>query len=916
MSRIADFRARAFLGSRIVALAALMGLVTGCGGGGSSAATVESLEVFATNVQGAVGTTTQLTATALYSNGTHQDVTTQASWSSSNTAVVATSITTPGLVTSLSSGTATISATFQKVSGSLQFATTPATLVSLQVTPPAPTIANGLSVQLTAMGVFSDNTTQNLTSQVTWSAAAAAVATVSNAAGFVGLVSAADVGTTAITASSGSITASATVTVTAATLTSIQVTPGNLVLAVGTTQALTATGRFSDGSQQDITSKAVWSSSNLAVATLGAAAGSNGLLTAAGTGTSTITAAYLGSVSGGVTVSVTPATLVSIQVTPGSFSLPLGGAQNVTAIGTYSDKSTQDLTSAVTWSSGTPSVATVSNATGSNGLVSTVAPGATNIIATLSGVTSPGVALAVTTAALISVSVTPAPTTLAMGTTQQYVATGTYSDRSTQNLTSIVTWVSDTPSVAAISNAAGSNGLATAVGVGHANLSASLGTVTSPANLLTVTAAALVSIQIQAPSPSLSLGTTETLTATGTFSDQSTQDLSTQVSWSSSNPQAATVSASGLVGTLAVGGTQISASLAGVTSPPVALNVTNATLTAITIGSSPLTLLTSQTQPLIATGIYSDNSTQNLTSAVTWSSDTPGVATISSTAGTNGWVSAVSSGTATITASLQGTASAGVTLTVVDYMVLGAAAGLNGPAGVAVDSSGNVYVADTGNMRVCEINAQDGCTVLGALAGFNYITGVAVDGSGNVYVADPANNRICEISALGGCTVVGSSAGFMGPLGVAVDRLGNVYVADTENNRACEITALAGCASLGSSYVFSNPTGIAVSLGGGVYVANRFSGLICQINTQGGCSVLTAANVFNTLFAVAADGNGNVYATDIGDNKLCEINAQGGCTVLGATFGLIGPAGIAIDSSGNIYVADQINSRIVKFRLP
>ena len=113
------------------------------------------------------------------------------------------------------------------------------------------------------------------------------------------------------------------------------------------------------------------------------------------------------------------------------------------------------------------------------------------ITATLGGVTSPGDTLRVTAAALQSIALSPTNPTVAKGLTQQFTATGTYSDGSTANLTSQVTWASATASVATISNAVGTQGLATALATGTTVITATLGGVTSPGDTLTVTAAAL-----------------------------------------------------------------------------------------------------------------------------------------------------------------------------------------------------------------------------------------------------------------------------------------------------------------------------------------------------------------------------------------------------------------------------------------
>ena len=125
--------------------------------------------------------------------------------------------------------------------------------------------------------------------------------------------------------------------------------------------------------------------------------------------------------------------LTSIAVTPASPSVAKGLTKQFTATGTYTDGSTANLTSQVTWASGTASVATISNASGSQGLASTLVTGTTAITATLNGITSPSDTLTVTTAALTSIAVAPVNQSVAKGLTEQFTATGTYTDNSTQN---------------------------------------------------------------------------------------------------------------------------------------------------------------------------------------------------------------------------------------------------------------------------------------------------------------------------------------------------------------------------------------------------------------------------------------------------------------------------------------------------
>ncbi len=171
--------------------------------------------------------------------------------------------------------------------------------------------------------------------------------------------------------------------------------------------------------------------------------------------------------------------LVSIAVTPANPSIAKGLTEQFTATGTYTDNSTQNLTSQVTWASATTTVATITTA----GLATGVGTGTTNITARWRQ-HHPANALTVTPAALVSIAVTPASPSIAKGLTQQFTATGTYTDSSTANLTNQVTWASATTTVATIS----SSGLAQSLATGTTNITATLGNVTSPTDTLTVTA--------------------------------------------------------------------------------------------------------------------------------------------------------------------------------------------------------------------------------------------------------------------------------------------------------------------------------------------------------------------------------------------------------------------------------------------
>jgi len=504
----------------------------------------------------------QFVATGIYSNNTTRDITSLVTWETSNAsvAVVSNTALSKGMTTFAAPGQITITATFEGISGSTTVSVTSATLVMIAITPNDPSAPRGTNRQFTATGTYSDNSTQNLTDSVVWSSSNTGVATVSNAAGSMGLAAAAATGSTTITATLGSISGTTTFTVTPATLVSIAVTPVNQSIARGTIRQFMATGTYSDNSIHDLTANVTWSSSQTTVATVSNLAGSQGSVTARAVGSATISATS-GSVSGSTILSVTPATLVSIAVAPAAASIPRGTNRQFTATGTYSDATTQDLTGLVAWSSSNAGIATISNAAGSKGMATSVATGSTTISAA-SGSISGTANLTVTPASLVSIAVTPSNPSLARGTSRQFTARGTYSDNSTQDLTASTTWSSSNAAIAAISNAAGSKGSASALTMGTVTITATSGAV-SGSTSLTVTAATLVSITINPGNPSVAQGTSQQFSATGTYSDASTQNLTTSATWSSSVPGVAPISnaagSQGLATAIAPGTTTITA---------------------------------------------------------------------------------------------------------------------------------------------------------------------------------------------------------------------------------------------------------------------------------------------------------------------------------------------------------------------
>ncbi len=262
------------------------------------------------------------------------------------------------------------------------------------------------------------------------------------------------------------------------------------------------------------------------------------------------------------------------------------------------------------------------------------------------------------------------------------------------------------------------------------------------------------------------------------------------------------------------------------------------------------------------------------------------------------------------------------------------------PAGIAVSSAGNVYVADTDNNLVQKFTSAGVFVTQWGGSGsgdgqFEYPYGIAVDTKGNVYVADTGNNRIQKFTS-GGTYVAqwggyGSGNGqFEYPYGIALDSAGNnVYVTDADNYRIQKFTS-------GGTYVaqwggqgsgngqFEFPYGIAFdSTGNNVYVTDVSSDLVQKFTSAGvfvtqwgGFGV--GSGQLDYPYGIAVDASSNVYVADAGNARIEEFTSGGAYVIQWGGSGsgngqLDYPEGVAVDSVGNVYVADTDNDRVQVF---
>jgi hypothetical protein len=629
-----------------VTVFALLLLTTACGGGSqhtSISNVLAQIQIVAQSSNLVVGQSQQMSAMGLFADGTTRDLTNSVSWTSSDSTI--TSITSSGMLTAKNSGQVVITATSQGVKGTFNLTIAPA-LVSIAVTPVNPTIAPSTTEQFIATGTYTDNSQKNITGTVGWASSATSVASISSTAPTMGLATAVSSGSTTVTATLGSISGSTTLTVSSASATAIAITPVNPTVALGLAQQFTAIGSFSDGSKQDITNVTQWQSSTAVVSIT-----VSGLATARNIGSSTITGSF-GGKSGSSLMTVNAANLVSLNIQPSNASIAPGTRKQFVATGTFNDGSTRDVTFLSSWTSSTSSCATIGAGTA---IASALAPGQTTITATLGSVVG-STSLIVTSATITSVVISPTNVTIPTGGARRFSATGVFSDSSQQDLSATVTWASSNTAVATVGNTSTVPGFAVGVSAGTSTISATFtfaGTSTAGTTVLTVSSATLASIDLTPPTAEIAPASGQQYTAMGTFTDGSSENLNTLVKWSSANASIAIVSNAGFA-TGESSGVVVITAQSGAVSATANLLVEGATLTSIQVTPPSSSVAAGFETQLRAIGSFSNGDTQDLTPFVTWTSSSPGVATITNAQSTPGRATGVQPGSTNISGAFAG----------------------------------------------------------------------------------------------------------------------------------------------------------------------------------------------------------------------------------------------------------------------
>ena len=395
----------------------------------------------------------------------------------------------------------------------------------------------------------------------------------------------------------------------------LALSPSNPQIAQETAQQFLLRGLYEDGQARDLTRAASWQVADDSGRPLVMPA--DGYLQLAQPGRYLVTVRWKDRELS-TPIVVTAATVKSVAITPSAPRVAKGLTQPFTAIATFTDGTTQDVTKLATWAvkdvTGT-GVATIDT----TGMMLAKNVGKATITARYK-TRSASTTAEVTAAALNLLFISPADPTIASGTSQKFTASGTFSDGTTTDLTTVATWaVTDLmgSGVAAIDGTGTANGKS----VGTAQVSADYGGLTAETTL-TVSPAVAIAVAISPSSSSIAKGTAQRFTATATLTDGTTQDVSALAAWTATDKTGtgvASIDTGGLAKGNAEGTATISCAYRGHTGSAL-LTVTPAVLTGLGVAPAMATVYKGQYLSLVATGTYSDGSTQDLSAAAVWSS--------------------------------------------------------------------------------------------------------------------------------------------------------------------------------------------------------------------------------------------------------------------------------------------------------
>lgn len=236
--------------------------------------------------------------------------------------------------------------------------------------------------------------------------------------------------------------------------------------------------------------------------------------------------------------------------------------------------------------------------------------------------------------------------------------------------------------------------------------------------------------------------------------------------------------------------------------------------------------------------------------------------------------------------------------------------GLNNPTSVAVDASGNVYIADRNSGSIKRWIKATNSTNTIVSTGLALPQAVAVDSAGNIYIADSGNSAIKKWTAGSGSVSTLVGTGLSNPYGVAVDLTGNVYIADSLNNAIKKWSVVDSNVITLVNSGLNQPIGVAVDAARNVYIADTFNGAIKKWTAATSNVTTLVTSGLSTPAGIAVDGSGNVYIANAGGQNIRKWTATTGLVTTIISSSLLSPNGVAVDAAGNVYVASSGNNTV------
>ncbi|MDX2469071.1 MAG: Ig-like domain-containing protein [SAR324 cluster bacterium] len=623
------------------------------------------------------GQTGQLKVIATYKDTTTKNLTSTATYTSTNTDLAYFDDNTKGYVTFEAAGEVTLSVTYNTVRKNIPI--TVVTAESVTVSTEDNTITLDNDADYTATATLSNGKTQDVSELATWSSSDTTVASVSNTAGSRGLVSPITAGTSTITADIYGTTGTDSLTISASGLQGLELTPTTHSLLLDFPVQVKATGIYPDNVTKDISHLVSWSRDITTDTTLSLASAPRKGIWALGTaaGTTVITATY-GDYSATTTLSTKAITTYNaVNVTPLDPTLVVDdqirfkswGHAHILS-GGITSYYVADVTqsSVLVWGSGTTATATVETLYA--GLINALATGSSVITAKHSPAVTGGTpnntsTITVSSGTLDKLEITPNEPDIPTGAIQKFFATAIDSNDNKRDISDTASWYTLKASTLEVLDREEKT-LVKKIGASTGRVGATYSTVAGRVNVGKNTAT-LESIDVTPSNRTLPTSMEIQYSATGNYSDGSTFDLTDSVLWDNQDTSIVLVSnestSKGKAKTVATGSSTITATF-GTISGTTTLTVSSITVSSIEIEPAVATFANGYTEHFKATAVFSNNATRDVTDFVTWYSSDSTVAQPDNQKYHKGAVTGISAGSATLYASYEGVAAGTSALTV------------------------------------------------------------------------------------------------------------------------------------------------------------------------------------------------------------------------------------------------------------